>query len=84
MKVPFHFVVFVSLISAVSAAEPRSVLVSPSNSLEFKCRRGETPVAHATVVGWGLNWVGVGASEKAKEEELEVSTQFIVDKGRGR
>ncbi len=71
--------------SAVAAGESWSALVSPSNSLEFKFLKGETPVAHATVGGWGPNWqwVGVGASEKAKGDKLDVSTQFIVNKAQG-
>lgn len=86
MKVPFQCCVFFAvLISTVSAAEPWSALVSPSNSLEFKFLKGETPVAHATVAGWGPNWqwVGIGANEKAKGNELDVSTQFVVNKQRG-
>jgi hypothetical protein len=53
--------------------------------MEFKFLKGETPVAHATVVGWGPNWqwVGVGANEKAKGDKLDVATQFVVNKGRG-
>jgi hypothetical protein len=79
------FVFFISLLSAASAAEPWSALVSPSNSLEFKFLKEETPVAHATVIGWGPNWqwVGVGASEKAKGDKLDVTTEFVVNKDRG-
>src|SRR5436190_21479053 len=86
MKLPIQcFVCVFSLISTASAAEPWSALVSPSNSLEFKFLKGETPVAHATVIGWGPNWqwVGVGASEKAKGDKLDVPTQFVVNKARG-
>ncbi|HJT32795.1 MAG TPA: hypothetical protein VJ783_12210 [Pirellulales bacterium] len=86
MKVSFQCVVFlVSLISTASAGEPWSALISPSNSLEFKFLKNETPVAHATVVGWGPNWqwVGVGANEKAKSDKLDVTTQFVVNKDRG-
>src|SRR5262249_38630494 len=71
--------------SLVSAAEPWSALVSPSNSLDFKFLKADTPVAHASVIGWGPNWqwVGVGANEKAKGDKLDVTTQFAVNKGRG-
>ncbi|HEX5444685.1 MAG TPA: hypothetical protein VFW87_12675, partial [Pirellulales bacterium] len=86
MKFHLHyFAFFVSLISTASAGEPWSALVSPSNSLEFKFLQGETPVAHATVAGWGPNWqwVGVGANEKAKGDKLDLTTQFVVNKDRG-
>jgi hypothetical protein len=47
--------------------------------------KGETPVAHATLGGWGPNWqwVGVGANDKAKGDKLDVTTQFVVNKERG-
>ena len=86
MKFHFHCFVFLfSFISTASAAEPWSALVSPSNSLEFKLLKGEMPVAHATIIGWGPNWqwVGVGVNEKAKGDKLDVTTQFVVNKDRG-
>ena len=70
---------------AATAAEPWNALVSPSNSLEFKFLKGETPVAHASVIGWGPNWqwVGIGTNQKATGDKLDVSTQFVVNKARG-
>jgi hypothetical protein len=74
-----------ALVASASAAEPWSALVSPSNSLEFKFVKGETPVAHSSVVGWGPNWqwVGVRSNQKAKGDKLDIATQFAVNKNRG-
>src|SRR5258708_29175109 len=53
--------------------------------MEFKFLKAETPVAHATLLGWGPNWqwVGVGANDKAQGDKLDITTQFVVNKGRG-
>lgn len=79
------FLLFASFFSTAAAAEPWSALVSPSNSLEFKFLKGQTPVAHATVIGWGPNWqwVGVHANQKANAEKLDLTTTFVVNKDRG-
>lgn len=53
-------VILSALVASASAAEPWRALVSPSNSLEFKFVKDETPVAHLSVIGWGPNWRWVG------------------------
>lgn len=77
--------ILLTSVAAASAADTWSALISPSNSMEFKFLKDQTPVAHATVIGWGPNWqwVGVSAKDKAKTDKLDVSTKFVVNQQRG-
>lgn len=63
-------------------AESWSTIVSPQNSLEFRFLKDNAPVFRIGMVGWGPNWqwVGLGTTEKAKGEKLDLVVPFVVNK----
>jgi len=70
---------------AATAEEQWAAVASPENSLAFDLVKGETPVFHLSLGGWGPNWawVGIGAKEKAKGERLAVAAPFVVNRSSG-
>ena len=70
---------------AAAAEEQWAAVVSPENSLAFDLVKGETPVLHLSLGGWGPNWawVGIDTKEKAKGERLAVAAPFVVNRSSG-
>src|SRR5437868_6050722 len=67
------------------AAEPWSAVFDPDNSLSFNFLRGEQPIFHVGLGGWGPKWawVGMQAKGKADGKRLSVRVPFVVNKEKG-
>ncbi len=71
--------------AAAQAANSWSALINPDNSLSFSFRRGDEPVFHMGLGGWGphWSWVGIHAQKKAEADRLSIRVPFVVNKDKG-
>ena len=67
------------------AQDPWAALLSPENSLNFGFLKGDQPVFHVNLGGWGprWSWVGLESHEKATGEKFSTTAPFVVNKAAG-
>ena len=60
-------------------------IVAPDNSFNFGIYKGEDQVANIGMTGWGPNWGwrGIGSTQRAVGDELNISTPFESNKDAG-
>jgi hypothetical protein len=71
--------------ASLENAGPWAAVVNPENSLDFNFVRGERPVFHLGLGGWGPNWawVGVDSKDKANGQRLAAAVPFVVNQASG-
>jgi len=67
------------------AQDQWAALLSPENSLNFGFLKGDQPVFHVNLGGWGprWSWVGLESHEKATSEKFSTTAPFVVNKAAG-